>query len=176
MYRIIVLNVLMLLTCSLFAQQKPVNSAEEFEKRYERRIQQDVLAGTYIPKDLTDVFMELNRLIDKPSKQKFKTASEEEVVHKLYFSLGRWMIVNWGFYGGSRLSVFLNKLGVHHPEEMAKFLIITYHRNLNKNKLDVKELVTSLQEARSQEAAERLEKGEVIKSETRKRTTPPKKD
>ncbi len=176
MYRIIVLNVLLLLTCSLFAQQKPVNSAEEFEKRYQWRIQQDFLEGTYIPKDLTDVFIELNRLIDKPSKQKFKTASEEEVVHKLYFSLGRWMIVNWGFYGGSRLSVFLKKLDIHHPEEMAKFLITTYHRNLNKNKLNVKELVTSLQEARAQEKAERLEEGEVIETKRRKREVTPEKN
>ncbi len=162
-YRIFLLNVLMFLAISVFAQQKPPNSPEEFEKRYEWRIKQDFLDGTYIPKDLTEVFIELNRLIDKPSQVKFKAASEEEVARKLYFSLGRWMIVNWGFYEGSRLSVFLKKLDIHHPEDMARFLIVTYHRNLNKNKLDVKALVNAIQEARAKELEQRLEGREVIK-------------
>ena len=166
MYRLIVMNILMLLTCSLFAQQKPASSPEEFDKRYEWRIQQDFLDGTYIPKDLTDVFVELNRLIDKPSQAKFKAASEKEVVHKLYFSLGRWMTVNWGFYEGSRLSEFLRQLELYHPEDMSRFLITTYHRNLNKSKLDVKELVLSLQEERTTAAKKRLEKGEVIEQKT----------
>lgn len=162
MYRIFVLISVLSFATNLFAQQKPPTTVEEFEAKYERRIKQEHINGTYIPKDLTDVFVQLNRLIDEPSKAKFKAASEEEVVRKLYFSLGRWMSLNWGLYEGSRLSVFLRRLEIYHPDDMVRFLITTYHRNLNRNSLDVKELITDLQDKRELERAKRLEKGQVI--------------
>ena len=167
MYRIFVLSLVLSFSFNLFAQQKPATTAEEFEAKYEWRIKQEYLDGTYIPKDLTDVFVQLNRLIDEPSKKKFTTASEEEVVRKLYFSLGRWMTFNWGLYDGSRLSVFLRRLEIYHPDDMVRFLITTYHRNLNKNPLDVRDLVEELQLKREQERAKRMEKGEVLEQFTR---------
>lgn len=140
-----------------------------YEKAYQKRIKQEFISGVYIPKDLTDAFIQLNQLIDKESKVKFKAVDEKIAARKLHFSFGRWMIYNWGFYEGSRLSHFLQGLGVNHPDDMAYFLMITYHRNLNKNKLNVKELIQEIQERRLQEEAEKEKKGEILFQETRKK-------
>jgi len=56
---------------SIFAQKDM--TAEE---RYEWRLKQEKLYGTYIPRDLTDAFVELNKRIDRDSKAKFKNAEE----------------------------------------------------------------------------------------------------
>lgn len=147
--------------------QKPPESLEEYEKAYEYRIRQEYLYGVYIPKDLTDAFIQLNKLIDEPSKQKFKSIDEEEATRKLFFSLGRWISHNWGFYGGSRLSHFLKGLGLSHPDDMASFVIITYHRNLNRKPLEVRPLVEKFKAERLKEQEERRKQGDVIFEETR---------
>jgi hypothetical protein len=153
--------------------QKPPETEEEFEKAYKRRIQEEYLDGVYIPKDLADAFVQLNRLINDPSKAKFRNAPEMEAAKKLHFSLGRWITVNWGFYGGSRLSHYLKGLGVHHPDDMARFIIITYHRNLNREKLGVQELVAGFQKFREEERLARLKKGTILYEEKRKRDSIP---
>jgi len=119
------------------------------EKQYQQRIEKDVINGVYIPADLAECFVELNKKISKESKAKFKNMSESEAAIKLHFSLGRWIWHNWSFYEGSRLSVYLNKVGVHHPEDMARLIIITYHRYLNKKPLDVKVLAEKINAARN---------------------------
>ena len=139
------------------------------EERYEWRLKQEKLYGIYIPRDLTDAFVELNKRIDAESKAKFKNAPEDLVAKKLHFSLGRWMMVNWGFYEGSRLTAFLNKLDIHHPDDMARFLIITFHRSINRTPLEVKSLVEDLKVKRSELEQDRLLQGEILHQETRLR-------
>lgn len=162
------LSAILLLSGIAAHTQEPAQTKEEFEKNYQFRIRQEVLYGQYIPKDLEDAFVELNKRIDTDSKMRFKSVSEEEAVHKLYFSLGRWIIENWGFYGGSRLSYYLRELGVAHPEDMAQFIIVSYHRNLNRKELKIKEQVVAFQEKRKKEHQERVAKGSVLHEETRK--------
>ena len=152
---------------SVFAQKPPENK-EEYEQAYQKRITQEYLFEVYIPADLTDAFIQLNKLIDEPSKLKFKSLEEEEAANRLFFSLGRWIMHNWGFYGGSRLSHFLRELGISHPEDMARFIIITYHRNLNRKPLDVKPLLERFQAERKKEVEERRKEGTILSEETRK--------
>ncbi len=161
--------IMLLQTVTGIAQQKPPETDDEFEQAYQRRIQQEYLYNVYIPSDLADAFIQLNKLIDQPSKDKFKNHPEEEAARKLHFSLGRWIIHNWGFYEGSRLSHYLKGLGLHYPDDMARFIMITYHRNLNRKTLDVKPLIEEILENRKKEEAAREQTGEVIHTETRKR-------
>ena len=165
-----IIMTLLMLNCAFVAiAQSPPATEDEFEKQYQKRITKDHLNGVYIPKDLADCFIQLNQLIDKESRVKFKNMDEKDAASKLHFSLGRWMIYNWGFYEGSRLSFYLKNLGISHPDDMAQFIIITYHRNLKKEKLNVKELMDYYKEKLEREKKERLEQGEVIHEETRKR-------
>ncbi len=153
---------------SVFAQ-KPSETEEEYDRKYQERVKQTYIYGVYIPADLTDAFEQLNKLADGGSKKSFKNVPEEIAVKKLHFSLGRWMIYNWGFYEGSRLSEHIKKMGVHHPDDMARFIIISYHRYLNKKDLELKELAESFKKKAEEEKEARKNRGTIIKEEKRVR-------
>ncbi len=148
--------------------QKPPETEAEFEKGYQQRIQLEYIDGVYIPKDLSDALIQLNKLAEPESKEKFKNASEDEAVNKLHFSLGRWIALNWGFYEGSRLSHSLKGMGVHHPEDMARLLIRSFHRSLNKNPIAMKEQLAAIAEKQERELKERIERGTILYEEKRK--------
>jgi Domain of unknown function (DUF6794) len=165
-----ILLTILILNCAFGVKaQNPPATEDAFEEEYQKRITKENINGVYIPKDLADCFIQLNRLIDDESKAKFKKMSEADAATKLHFSLGRWIIYNWSFYEGSRLSFYLKNLGVSHPDDMARFIIITYHRNLNREKLNVKELIDYFKMKKEKEKKKRLDEGEVIFEETRKR-------
>jgi hypothetical protein len=142
---------------------------DAFEKNYEWRIRQEYLYEVYIPKDVPDAFTQLNRLIEEPSKAKFKTMTEEEAAKKLFFSLGRWITHNWGLYEGSRLSYHIQQMGIHHPDDMTRFIIIAYHRSLTQKPLEIKELIKKFQEKETLEKETRAKRGTILYEEKRRR-------
>lgn len=150
--------------------QKPAETIEEYEASYQKRIKEEYLHQVYIPKDLTDAFLQLNQLIDRESKDKFKSIPENIAATKLHFSLGRWIIHNWGFYGGSRLSHHLKALGLYHPDDMASFIIISYHRSINRNNINVKPLIEQINAARKKMEEDRAKQGTIIYQEKRLRS------
>jgi hypothetical protein len=87
-------------------------------------------------------------MIEESDRKKFQGLSEQDALRKLYFSFHRWIIVNWGFDGGSRFSHYLKNIGISHPDDMATLIVITYHRKLNAKDLDVKGLAIKLKEER----------------------------
>ena len=139
---------------------------------YQNHIKKEKLFGVYIPKDLGDAFAQLNRLISPESKKKFRQVSERTAVRKLHFSFGRWMIYNWQFEEGSRFSHYLRKLGLFDPDDMARFVMTAYHRQLNKKPLEIKALLEEIRANREQLKKKRLLKGEVISRTVRKAKHP----
>jgi hypothetical protein len=148
---------------------QPADNLKQYQENYKWRIEQSTLAGQYIPKDLPDAISELNKLTEESSRAKFKTLTESEAEHKLYFSLGRWVATNWSFYEGSRLSHYFKEVGITFPEDQAIALIIAWHRTLNKKDINFKEIRDRLVEKRKKEHEERLRsKQTVIKEEIKK--------
>ncbi|MEY4926123.1 MAG: hypothetical protein RI894_559 [Bacteroidota bacterium] len=129
-----------------------------YEKEFQERIKKTEINGVYIPKDLEDALNQLDKLISEESKAKFKTHSEDESVHKLYFSLGRWIWTNWSLLDGSRLSEFFREYGIHHPEDIATIIIRSYHRRLNGKELNLKQQMEDLKAKYAKEDAARKEK------------------
>jgi hypothetical protein len=165
MNRLFLLSACLLLSI-LSTAQRPPETESEYDKDYQRRIQMETINGVYIPANLPEAFVQLHQLIDKDSKGKFKEMEEEAAVKKLHFSLGRWMIINWGFYQGSRLSHSLKVKGLHHPDDMARFIIRSYHRSLNKVPIEAESQIKGLTEAREQERQDRMKQGEVLEQWT----------
>lgn len=145
---------------------------DQYDKKYDWRIRQEVLYGVYIPKDVGEAILQLNKLTDEESKNKFKAIPEEQVTEKLFFSLGRWITHNWGLFEGSRLSVYMQGIGVHHPDDMARFIITAYHRSLNKKPLEIKQLIEFYQEKAKKRKEERMKRGTILHEETRQREKP----
>ncbi len=162
---------LSMIAFSISAQVEPTpaNNAAEYEEEYRQRIRREVLYGVYIPKDLAEAFVQLNKLTEPSARQTFATLPEQAAYRELFHSFGRWIIVNWGFYGGSRLSHYLRQMGLTHPEDMAEMVITTYHRHLNKRPLDPKPLVEQILERRREQWRQRVQQGTVVEETVRKR-------
>lgn len=169
MKRFLLVMAVLVGTLSCYAQSNGAKAEAAYQKAYEKRIKKERLYGVYIPKDIADSFGALNSLTAQSSRQAFKNAPEEVAVKKLHFSLGRWIIHNWGFYGGSRLSQHIKELGVTHPDDQAKLIILSYHRYLNKKPLQVKEQVDVVLERQKKKLEARLKKATILETIVRKR-------
>jgi hypothetical protein len=152
---------------SVLAAQQYSRNESEFDSLYAVRILQEEIDGVYIPLDLSDAFAELQRLSSPSDLQKFRQTTEEIARHKFHFGLGRWMIVNWGFYEGSRLSHYLKTAGLQHPDDMAQVILVCFHRYLNGAPLRFEEEVTFYQALREKERLTQESKKEVISEEKR---------
>jgi hypothetical protein len=135
---------------------------EEYQANYAKRITQEMINGVYIPVDLDDAFSELVRLSDPKGLAAFKEAPEDSIRRKLHFGLGRWMLINWGFEEGSRMSHYMKGRGVSHPDDMAEVIIVTWHRNLNKQPLKFEEEVAIIDKRKAAEKAKRDAQKQVI--------------
>jgi len=141
---------------------------DAFEKQYQINIRKTHINGIYIPKDLFDSFKHLQILMDRKSIVEFMNLPEERAAKKIYLVM--WIAQNWHFREGSRLSNLIRQLGITYPEHMAHFIVMTFHRHLNKKDLGIKERVTFYKEKEQQafEKAKEKQKGEVIFEEKRK--------
>lgn len=154
---------------NLCAQGSLPESEKQFDSVYQKRIQQEMLYGVYIPVDLLDAFRELRRLSAKDDLAAFRSGNEAVVIPRLHFGIGRWMAHNWGFYGGSRFSDYLKGKGLHSPDSMIRFVLTTFHRHLNEMPLSEDLLLEALISEEEAEREERMKKAEVISSEKRVR-------
>ena len=107
-------------------------------------------------RDRDEALVRIEKLSPPSAMGRFQTAPEVDVCNKLHFGIGRWMIQNWNFYTGSRISHLLKTKGVLHPDDMAQFLLRSLHRKLNNNPLDEKSLVEELAKSRKKKASEAL--------------------
>lgn len=154
------------LTGLICAQKfEPASNPEEYEKMYQKRIKMDTINGVYIPKNVEDAFDQLNKKIDAKSRAKFMYTSEDTIKTFAVRSLGKWMILNWSFYEGSRLAAFLKSKGVYHPEDQAEFLVVGYYRFLNNLPSNESERIKKFQEKRKAEVRSRKLKGTTLSEE-----------
>ncbi len=127
---------LLLVACYLphLLMSQVINGQKELvvtpEERYAQNIQLEYINDVYIPINVVDAMSEIDRLSDDKGKARLLETDEQNAADKLVMGLGKWLIVNWNFYEGSRLSHKLKEYGVTHPDDMAKFLIVSYHRHL----------------------------------------------
>lgn len=166
---------LLLLLCAaccsapLHAQEGPASTEAEFEKQYQERIKKDKLGNMYIPKNLDDATLQLDKLISEESKLKIKAIPEDSVCQQMHNRLGQWMILNWGFYGGSRISHYLRSAGITFPDDQADFLLLAFHRKLNGKPYNIKELATNFRQKRKEEWEKEQKSRKIIHEEVKKK-------
>lgn len=162
---------LALMAFNLFAQQLPVATKQDsiikkkvsaaelaFQKQYKANIKKSYINKVYIPKDLKDAFKELQELAKKESIDKFKNAEESFVIPRIHTGLGRWIILHWNLYDGSRIGHVVREYGVSYPDDQAIFILTTFHRHLNNQPLKIEELVNTLLARRAKQLKSRKRK------------------
>lgn len=151
MKRILLISFYMALAAGIFAQAVAKDSTDaqkEHERIYNENIKLTKLNGVFIPGTLKEAFRRIKKLTPPDALDKFKAGQEEVVCPKIHYGIGRWMIENWNFYNGSRFSHYLKKKGILHPDDMAQFVLRTFHRHLNDLELNEEAIITELETAR----------------------------
>ena len=133
---------------TLNGQSEIPGTRAQYDAMYQERIKKTHLHGAYIPLDLTDAFVELKKRIETKDLEAFKNMPEQTATLRLHYSFGRWIIHNWGFYGGSRLSHYIKQFGITHPDDMAQLILSAFHRSLNSKPIELKELVSFYKDKR----------------------------
>lgn len=149
------LLVISILSASRVNAQGTSDTEEGYIIQYEANILLEEINGIYIPIDINDAMKQLDRLSSEEARKKMLEANEKLVADRLYFGLGKWMLVKWNLYEGSRISHVLKGLGVTDPDDMAKFLIISYHRHLRNADLEIDKRAGEIHELRKKEQEER---------------------
>jgi hypothetical protein len=93
----------------------------------------DSPTGIYIPTDLEDAMVELDRLLPACFTKQF--LADGPIRHHL--NIGMWLRNGWWLWHGSRLSQYFNKLGIQHPDDMSGIILTSYYRRLRQQPLCV---------------------------------------
>jgi|GEM_PF-1011715 len=102
---------------------------------------QDYIEGVYIPKNLSECFKELNRLLKQDDKENIKLNGEKKFMAEYHFSIGLWIRNNWGLWRGSALSKYFNSLEIYHPDDMSGIILNSYYNYLSGNDIQLQKQV-----------------------------------
>jgi len=102
------------------------------EEAYKNRIIADTINGLYIPKNLEECFLELNKLLKPKDIETIKSLKDRNETIQYHLNFGMWLRNNWELWGGSRLQQYLIEKGIHHPDEMSSTILEYYYDWLNK--------------------------------------------
>lgn len=106
------------------------------EEEYLTKINKDTLNGVYIPKDLQDCFLQLDKMLSAKSKTEVKNLKNKTETIKYHHDLGMTLRNRWGLWGGSRLQKYFFDKKVKHPDEMSSILLEYYYDWLNNKNAD----------------------------------------
>jgi len=104
------------------------------EKEYQEYItetRKDTINSVYIPTDIKDCFIQLDKLLPEKDKLEIKDLIYREKTISYHHSLGLWIRNNWGFWSGSRLRTYLIKHGCRQPDDMSTTILEFYYDWLN---------------------------------------------
>ena len=93
--------------------------------------------GVYIPANLEDCFLELDKMLPARLQERLRSASEIDLSDH-HFGLGLWMRNNWRLWSASsRLRQYFVQLGVHHADSISSLILASYWRYLNGRPLEL---------------------------------------
>jgi len=90
----------------------------------------------YIPKDLADCFVQLEKMLRPGNIAHIRNATEDDLSLE-HFGLGLWMRDNWGLWGRSRLAEWFNARGITDPDEMSSAILRSFRRHLRGEKVEL---------------------------------------
>lgn len=124
----------------LDAQKKKKDKKNEITT-YSQRSVNDSINGIYIPKNLEDCFREIDLAWDEKNRNEIKSMTEEQFLGNSHFGMGMWIRNNWGLWGGSRLALYFNDLGIFHPDDMSGIILTSYYRKLKGYDIELNEQI-----------------------------------
>ncbi|HAH51591.1 MAG TPA: hypothetical protein DCL80_10140 [Balneola sp.] len=97
--------------------------------------------GTYIPRNLNEAIVEIDKDLNDSLKTVFKNQTEEEFTTQSHFGTGLYIRNEWNLWGGSRLSRYFNRKDIFHPDDMSGIILTSYHRHLTGKEINLIEQI-----------------------------------
>ena len=95
------------------------------------------MSKKYIPKNLDDCFVELNKILESKEIEYIKNMLEKDII-LLHNDLGRYLRNIWGLWSESRLCEWFNQQGVHHADDMSGIILESFWKKLNLKPIKLK--------------------------------------
>ncbi len=99
----------------------------------------------YIPKDLDECFVELNKML-KPEDLEIVKNRTESNIGTMHHGLGRWLRNNWGLWAESSLAKWFNEKGIHHADDMSGIILTSFWRDINSEPIELEEQIKFYQD------------------------------
>jgi hypothetical protein len=101
------------------------------EEEYQKKFQLDSINGVYIPKNIKECFLELDRLLSKEDIKTIKELKSKNETIQYHLSLGMWIRNNWGLWDGSRFQLYMHERMNDEPDGMSAKILELYWEWLN---------------------------------------------
>src|SRR5262249_4881754 len=121
------------------ARQEKLQQLKEQRAERERRMSAERINDVYIPRDLGECFVELDRLLSEIDKNEMRALPKRDEMIQYHLSLGMWRRKHWGLGGGSRLYKYFNDKTLTDPEDMSSIVLFYYYDWLTDKKRSWKE-------------------------------------
>ena len=118
----------------LQARQEKQQELTEKRQEFNRRLTLETIDGVYIPANLLECFVELDKQLSEIDKKEMLALPKRDDMIRYHHSLGMWIRNNWGLWGGSRLQKYFTDRGIAHPDNMSGIILDHYHDWLHGNK------------------------------------------
>lgn len=109
------------------AEQETIQDKLERQLERERRMTLDSVEGKYIPKNIEECFIELDKILDSDVKEEMKNLRNCGEMIRYHHGLGTWIRNNWGLWGGSRLLKYFQGYGYKDPDSMSGIILDNYY-------------------------------------------------
>ena len=109
------------------ARQEKLQQLKEQRAERERRMTAESINGVYIPRNLGECFIELDKALSEIDKNEMRALPKRGDMIQYHLGLGTWMRNNWGLWGGSRLYKYFYDKAVTHPEDMSSIVLFYYY-------------------------------------------------
>ena len=109
------------------ARQEKRQQLNQQRAERERRMTAERINDVYIPRDLGECFIELDRLLSEIDKNEMRALPKRENMIQYHLGLGMWMRNNWGLWGGSRLYKYFHDKAVTDTEDMSSIVLFYYY-------------------------------------------------
>ena len=116
------------------ARQEKQREIIENRKDLEKRLVAEKIGDVYIPQNLHEAFLELDKQLPEIAKKEMLALVKRDEMIRYHHGLGMSLRNNWGLWGGSRLQKYFTVRGVKHPEDMSSVVLYFYYDWLKGNK------------------------------------------
>ncbi|MDR0811790.1 MAG: hypothetical protein LBN23_05935 [Paludibacter sp.] len=111
-----------------------------------------------IPKNLEECFVILDKTMSDNENFLIKTLQEDSISYNENFEYGADFFLTWKLTEGSKLTKYFNKKGLFGFFEIYETILISYHRYLNGQDINLNEQITKYQLIKKKEKEEYLKR------------------